>query len=208
MRCPTVVCAGRLWRVVAAHGPGSDNAVMAESSGWVVLVYRVPSEPSRLRAQVWRRLRQLGALYLQNAVVALPADPAAERSLLRLQEEITTEMGGSAQVFRAVALAGQEQVIASMNAARDEEYAEIVDRCRDFLTEIERETAATHFTYAELEENEEDLNKLRSWFEKVRGRDRFDAGGAGEAEQRLAECATVLEEFAARVYARDSTQDV
>lgn len=181
---------------------------MHESSGWVVLVYRVPSDPSRLRAQVWRRLRQLGAIYLQNAVVALPYDAAAERSLLRLQEEITTEMGGSAQVFRAVALAGESQVIESMNAARDEEYTEIVDRCRDFLAEIERETAATHFTYAELEENEEDLNKLRSWFEKVRGRDRFGAGGAVIAKQRLAECATVLEEFAANVYTRDSTQDV
>lgn len=183
-----------------------DNGAMSESSGWLLLVYRVPSEPSRLRAQVWRRLRRLGAVYLQNAVVALPDDPGSERSLLRLQEEITTEMGGTAQVFRAAAIAGEHQVVASMNAARDEEYAEIVSRCADFLAEIDSETAATHFTYAELEENEEDLAKLHGWFDKVAARDRFAARGASDAERRLAECDTALEGFAARVYARDSTK--
>lgn len=182
----------------------ADTSPVTESPGWLLLVYRVPSEPSRLRAQVWRQVRRLGAIYLQNAVVALPDDPLAERSLRRLQEEIATEMGGSAQVFRSAALAGEDDVVAAFNAARDEEYTEIVSRCQGFLAEIVRETVARHFTYAELEENEEDLVKLRGWFDKVKARDRFAAHGAETAEQCLSECGAALEEFAAHVYTRDS----
>src|ERR687898_153907 len=37
---------------------------------WVLLVYRIPREPSRHRVAVWRKLRDLGALYLQDGVAA------------------------------------------------------------------------------------------------------------------------------------------
>jgi DNA-binding transcriptional regulator PaaX len=131
-----------------------------DSPTWLLLTYRVPSEPSRLRATVWRRLKALGAIYLQNSVAALPDDPAAERSLRALRVEIG-ELGGSAQLLRAEALVGGADLDAAYNAARDEEYAEIVARCRDFVAEIEKETACRHFTYGELEENDEDLAKLR-----------------------------------------------
>ena len=43
--------------------------------GWFVLVYKLPSEPSRYRASVWRKLKAAGAVYLQNGVAALPEDP-------------------------------------------------------------------------------------------------------------------------------------
>jgi DNA-binding transcriptional regulator PaaX len=42
---------------------------------WFVLVYKLPSEPSRYRASVWRKLKAAGAVYLQNGVAALPNDP-------------------------------------------------------------------------------------------------------------------------------------
>ena len=48
---------------------------------WLLLIYRVPSEPSRLRATVWRRIKSLGAIYLQSSAAALPASVTAERSL-------------------------------------------------------------------------------------------------------------------------------
>ncbi len=40
---------------------------MAESQSWLLFIYKIPSEPSRLRATVWRRLKGLGAIYLQNS---------------------------------------------------------------------------------------------------------------------------------------------
>jgi hypothetical protein len=173
---------------------------MAELHSWLVLVYRVPSEPTRLRATVWRRLKALGAVYLANSVAALPASAESERALRSLRNEIS-EMGGSAQLLSARALAGDADVVATFNAARDEEYTEIVSRCDDFLAEIERETAAQKFTYAELEENDEDLVKLRGWFEKVRARDVLGAALADDAARAVERCQRALESFAERVYA-------
>ncbi|MFF2080840.1 Chromate resistance protein ChrB [Kitasatospora sp. NPDC058162] len=173
---------------------------MADAIEWLLLVYRIPTEPTRLRAGVWRRLKALGAVYLQNSVAVLPASPETERALRVLRNDIG-EMGGSAQLLRAEALAGQDEVIAALNAARDEEYTEVIDRCQDFLKEIAEETAAEHFTYAELEENDEDLAKLKAWFDKVRARDRLGAGRQTEAAAALQECEAALEGFAERIYA-------
>jgi hypothetical protein len=173
---------------------------VAERVSWLVLVYRVPSEPTRLRAAVWRRLKALGAVYLANSVAALPASAESERALRSLRNEIGG-MGGSAQLLAAQALAGEADVVATFNAARDEEYTEIVSRCGDFLAEIERETAAEKFTYAELEENDEDLVKLRGWLAKVRARDVLGAGRSEDAVRALERCQQALERFAERVYA-------
>ena len=170
---------------------------------WLVLVYRVPSEPTRLRATVWRRLRSLGAVYLQNSVTALPADPAAERALRKLRHDIIG-MGGTAVLMRSEALVGEAEVLTAFQAARNDEYEEIVDRCRDFLAQVEKEHVARHFSFAELEENEVDLVKLQNWFAKVRDRDAFGAPGRAQAEAALAECATALEGYAARVYEEES----
>ena len=170
---------------------------------WLVLVYRIPSEPSRLRATVWRRLKSHGAIYLQNSVAALPASPGNERALRVLRAEIG-QLGGTAQLLHADPLAGGTDITAAYNAARDDEYEEIVDKAQDFLAEIEKETATEHFTYAELEENEEDLTKLRRWQQKVAARDSLHAAGADQADAALARCTAALEEFAHHVYAADS----
>src|SRR6202034_1161072 len=63
--------------------------------GWLLLIYRVPPEPTRLRSTVWRRIKSLGAIYLQNSVAALPASTASERALRKLRREIT-DMSGTA----------------------------------------------------------------------------------------------------------------
>lgn len=177
---------------------------MSEPVTWLLLAYRIPSEPSRLRAGVWRRLKGLGAIYVQNSVAALPADPVAERHLRALRAEIAQMDGGSAQLLRADALAGGADLVTAYNAARDDEYKEIVDRCRDFLVEIDTETANSHFTYGELEENDEDLTKLRGWFEKVAARDRLGAPGREAAAKALDECTHALDGFADAVYAADT----
>ncbi|HET9691830.1 MAG TPA: Chromate resistance protein ChrB [Acidimicrobiales bacterium] len=183
--------------------PTRSPAARDRSSGWLLLVYRVPSEPTRLRATVWRRLKSLGAIYLQSAAAALPATAAGERALRKLRHEII-ELGGSAVLLRCDALAGEEEVVAAFQAARDDEYEEIVDRARDFLVQVDKEHAADHFTFAELEENEVDLVKLQNWLAKVQARDTFGSPGRQAAVEALAACEASLEGYAGQVYARDA----
>ena len=132
-----------------------------------MLIYHVPPEPTRLRSTVWRRIKSLGAIYLQNSAAALPANAATERALRKLRREII-EMSGTAALLSCEVLAGESDIHNAFQAARNDEYEEIVDRCEDFLAQVKKEYAANHFTYAELEENEVDLVKLRNWFAKVR----------------------------------------
>jgi DNA-binding transcriptional regulator PaaX len=170
--------------------------------GWLVLVYRIPSEPTRLRATAWRRLKALGAIYLQNSVAALPMGAAAERSLRKLQHEIL-EMSGTAVLMNCSVLTGEASILATYQAARTDEYEEIVDRCEGFLAELQKEYVKSHFSYAELEENEVDYTKLANWLAKVQARDEFAAPGRTEAESAVKNCEQALEEYAARVYAEE-----
>jgi len=172
-------------------------------AGWLVLIYRIPAEPTRLRAAVWRRLKAAGAIYLQNSVAALPRSAAAERLLRSLRRDIV-EMGGTAQVLAAEVLTGEADIVGAFNAARDDEYAEIVDRCNDFEVEIAHEIQTGHFTFGELEENDEDLSKLTAWLAKVATRDVLGATGRQSVDEALARCTTALEGFAEHVYAADS----
>jgi len=171
--------------------------------GWLLLIYRVPPEPTRLRSTVWRRIKSLGAIYLQNSVAALPASPAAERSLRRLRKEIT-DMSGTAMLISAAVLAGEADVRGAFQAARNAEYEEIVDKCEDFLRGVQKEYDENHFTYAELEENEVDLVKLKNWLAKIVERDVFGADGRAATERALESCEQSLEAYAARVYAEEA----
>jgi hypothetical protein len=180
-----------------AADPLGSESTSAET--WLLLVYRVPSEPTRLRAAVWRRLKSLGAVYLQNSAAALPAGDSAERALRRLRREIL-EMDGSAMLLSCSALVGGQDIAALFQTARDSEYEEILDKCRDFHTGLEKEYTANHFTYGELEENEVELVKLRAWFAKVQARDVYAAPKGDAALQALKACETALETSAARVY--------
>jgi hypothetical protein len=182
-----------------------DGAAAGDGAGpgWLLLIYRVPPEPTRLRSTVWRRIKSLGAIYLQNSVAALPASTANERSLRKLRREIT-DMSGTAMLMACSVLAGEAEVRASFQAARNDEYEEIVDKCEDFLRQVQKEYDENHFTYAELEENEVDLVKLKNWFAKIIERDAFGASGRAACEQFLEKCEQSLEAYAARVYAEEA----
>jgi uncharacterized protein YdbL (DUF1318 family) len=105
----------------ASAGPGGDGR-------WVLLAYRMPREPSRPRIAVWRKLERLGVARLGDGLVALPADARTREQFDWVADEIG-EGGGTATVWLATpATLGQEQQIAaSMQAARAAEYQAVID---------------------------------------------------------------------------------
>jgi hypothetical protein len=168
---------------------------------WLLFTYKVPPEPARKRVALWRRLKSMGAVYLQNGVCLLPKINDHARRLKMLQNDVT-EMSGESVILETAALDRQqkEKVVARFMADRDEEYREFLSRCDDFEAEIAKETTACHFTYAEIEENDVDLKKLQSWLGKIRKLDFYEATLAVEAEQRLRNCEALLEIYAQRVF--------
>jgi hypothetical protein len=170
-------------------------------SHWLLLIYKVPPEPAKKRVALWRRLKGMGAVYLQNGVCLLPKTDDHVRHLKMLENDIT-EVSGEAVILETVALdrPQEEKVLARFKADRDEEYREFLAKCADFDAEIGKETAASHFTYAELEENDVDLKKLQGWLEKIRKLDFYGATLANESEVRLRECEAVLDAYAQKVF--------
>jgi hypothetical protein len=172
---------------------------MADHLSWLVLAYRVPGEPTRMRAAVWRRLKRAGAVYLATSVAVLPDSPAAERLLRRLRNDVRT-MGGSAQVLRAEAAAGEIDVIRQVNAARDNEYAQVIAACNELVIDIDSRVAAGRCALAELNECGKELEKLSRWNDKIRSVDAFGASQAEPAATALAKCQDALDDLAECVY--------
>jgi hypothetical protein len=174
---------------------------------WLVFIPLLPASPSSLRVLVWRRMRAAGAAALQQGVWALPQTPEHEQFLHDVLRE-AQQQGGRGILMAATPLdAGQAtEVVERFRADRDEEYQEFCVRCGDFLAEIAKETAAHNLTFAALEENEHDLQKLHTWLEKIRVRDFFGAFRAHAAAEALAACERTLQGFAEAIYAREGLQ--
>jgi hypothetical protein len=135
-----------------------------------------------LRVQVWRKLRSLGALYVQQSVCLLPDRPEVAREVRRLLDRVDHQ-GGAGRCWRIMFTeAGEErQVIAELNAAREAEYAEVLERLPALREELDQERARGRLTYAEVEESEADLERFRSWLAKIAARDYFGAPGGAAA---------------------------
>lgn len=168
---------------------------------WILLTYKVPPEPAAKRVALWRRLKAMGAIYLQNGVCVLPRTDDHVRQLKMLENDVT-EMGGEAVLLETTSLdkGQQDKVVARFRADRDEQYREFLGRCGGFEAEIAKEIAKEKFTYAELEEEDIDLKKLQNWLEKIKSLDFYGATLAQEATERLAACEALLEDYARRVF--------
>jgi hypothetical protein len=171
------------------------------TTSWLLLTYKVPPEPAARRIAIWRRLKGMGAIYLQNGVCLLPRTDAHLRRLKMLEKDIADAQGESV-LLESVALGrGQEEkVVARFRADRDEAYVEFIDKCDDFEREVAKEIAASHYTYAELEENDVDLKKLQGWLAKIEKLDFYGGERAEEARTRLKGCEAVLDDYARRVF--------
>jgi hypothetical protein len=177
-----------------AAGPGADRPGRV---AWLVLAYRLPARPG-LKATIRRRLAATGAVYLANAVAAVPASPAAERAFRRVRSMIG-EAGGSAQVLRAGVIEGGADLAGTFNAARDQEYGQIITGCGDVVSAIDDLTAAGRFRYADLASNDAELTRLSTRYETTRALDALGAASAEQARSALATCRAVLDDFARRV---------
>ena len=168
---------------------------------WTVLIVRLPADPSRHRVAVWRELRRVGALLLGQGVWAVPTTPAFTGGLdraVRLAER------GDGEVVLLEAAARDEANAARLEglftAAREAEWAEFVSDCAKYEAELDKEIGTQKFTLAELDEEEQSLDRLRRWYREIKLRDLFGAPSAAEAEQRLKHCSERLEDYADRVY--------
>ena len=178
-----------------------DTAPATGAQAWLLLTYKVPAEPAKRRIALWRKLKALGAIYLQSGVCLLPNVDSHVRRLKLLQNEIAA-MEGDAVLLETVGLdrVQEQKVIARFSSERNEAYQEFISRCADFEAEITKERAVGKFTYAGAEENEEELIKLQAWLEKIVRLDFYGASLRPEAEGWLLRCTALLDNYAREMF--------
>ena len=168
---------------------------------WLLLVVRVPAEPSRHRVAVWRELRKVGALSLGQGVWATLDLPFFSQGVQRatalaenaLGEVITMTAQGRAEADAT----GLERLY---NQARTADWAEFLGDCAKFEAELAKEIRIQKFTLAELEEEEQSLERLRRWHRDLTLRDVFGTPERGLATDRLKACTAACENYAELVF--------
>ncbi|MGG5173178.1 Chromate resistance protein ChrB [Pseudarthrobacter sp. J1738] len=169
-------------------------------SSWLVMLVQVPSEPSRHRVAVWRELRRFGAVPVGQGAWTAPDVPVCREGADKARALARSGGGELILLTTGSTDADAAKLRALFDAAREDEWAEFVADCGKFKDEIAREISKHKFTLAELEEEEQNLERLRRWFRTIRARDVFGSPSAARADEDLAACAVVLEEFSGLVY--------
>ena len=178
------------------------NPVGTGRIGWVVLIVKLPSEPSRHRVAVWRELRRVGAIQLGQGSWALPAVPAYADIVTGVVELVGRHEG---EVLTLNAVVGDDvtadRIRSLYDNARRAEWAEFDSECGKCLAELQREIVSEKFTLAELDEEEQNVDRLRRWSRELRLRDVFDSVPVEVTQAQLDGCAAELDKFTALVYA-------
>ncbi|MFC4768607.1 Chromate resistance protein ChrB [Effusibacillus consociatus] len=132
---------------------------------WLSLCYKIPPEPSAKRVYVWRKLKRLGAILIQDAVWVLPVTPRTLEQFQWLAAEIA-ELGGEAFLMESrFVLPGQEEALVKQFVQQvDVAYAEI-------LSDLEREMA--------------DLSALSKRYQQIRGQDYFQSDFGKKVREAL-----------------------
>src|SRR6202171_6267626 len=93
---------------------------------WRVLIYRVPTEPASKRVAVWRDLKRLGALYLQQCACIFPDIPG-------VSDEVN-------QVAAKIPALGGETFLLEVPRLEPEDEARIIEAFRSPCTRVYADT--------------------------------------------------------------------
>ena len=132
---------------------------------WVLLVYKIPREPTAGRAYVWRKMKRLGALLLHDSVWVLPSTPWTREQFQWLAVEII-ELGGEAFLWEShLLLNGQTEALV-----------------QQFLSKVE---TAYQEILAEMEQEHADLVALSRKYQQVQTQDYFQSALGKHVRDRL-----------------------
>lgn len=172
---------------------------------WTTLIYQIPREMHKNRMAVWRKLKSIAAYNVLQSIWILPESESADKEFRALEEQI--KQNGGKSIFCKTVIEREEEnlkLIEGFNSERELDYNEFLDKCNDFDHEMAHETETENFTYAELEENEHEIEKLQIWLNKIIQKDYFDCPLKSLAIERLKNCKELLSLFGNEVYNRSA----
>lgn len=175
---------------------------------WLLLLTQLPATPSSLRVNVWRRLKNKGAISYQNGSWILPRLAENENYLKRLQLFIS-ENNATSHLFilKSIDAATDAAIIEKARLDREEEYQEVFEQCETFQSELKEESKNRILTFIELEDNEQKLYRLKHWISKINARDIVkDSPIYQKLVEKFQACCELLKAYTFQVYEREGIQ--
>jgi DNA-binding transcriptional regulator PaaX len=169
----------------------------AHKRRWLILIYHLPREPSRHRVAVWRRLKTLGALYLQDGAATLPDEVFTREQLEWLQLRVR-EAGGEATLWEALpnTVAENRVLVEEFLALREVAYRALIERA----DRLGQKAAIGSGGKALLE----DFAKLERDFRTERRRDYFKSPLRGVAYRAIRGARSIVKENAGHAVREDA----
>jgi hypothetical protein len=140
---------------------------------WIVFIYKVPSKPTKYRAYLWREIKKLGALYLQDGVCIVPDTDDVHLFIGALAEKVHQ-------------WEGQEFTFLSSTFSK-EEYKELIPWVNRFLEYMEEEEE-WEFSDAQSRKVRDEFQKLLRQFQGIEARDYFEADMGRELRLMIEQC--------------------
>jgi hypothetical protein len=141
---------------------------------WIVFVYKIPSKPTKYRAYVWREMKKIGALYLQDGVCLVPDFDDVQLFISDLGKKIIS-FGGQENAFHSKAFSEEQTkaLILQFNEAREKEYEEITPWLQRIMQYFEEEET-WEYSEAQVQKIREDFRKMQRQFQIIESRDYFE----------------------------------
>lgn len=151
---------------------------------WLLLVHQLPASPSKVRVKTWRRLQQLGAVAIRNAVYVLPHTPQAREDFEWMKAEVVANKG-DASIFAADTIdsLSDDDIVQAFRADRERTLTAIRDDARRLLRSGRRAGARG----TNLRRPQRAVRQVRDRLTQVTSNDLFGARGREEAETALAD---------------------
>ncbi len=156
---------------------------------WLILIHQIPAKPTYLRAKIWRRLQQVGAIPIKQAVYVMPDTEQNFEDLGWIAKEIT-DRSGEAVILNAKLLEGltDKQVVELFKKARRTDYEKILAEARTLLNSYHSKGT----TDSLLSECKAGLRRLTKSFNKTVGIDFFPGAEQSKTEAYLTEMETIF----------------
>ena len=132
---------------------------------WLLLHYTLPSHPSARRVYVWRKLKRLGAILLNESVWVIPDTPRTAEQFQWLTAEIQ-EMKGDAYLWRS-------------NLFYDAHEASLMDQFMEQVDSLFKELLK------KIKKKNPDLAELSREYQQIAGRDYFNSAFGKQVREKL-----------------------
>jgi hypothetical protein len=170
---------------------------MKKPSNWLVVLYDVPSSPSKLKVRLWREFKRIGALYPQLSICVVPDNTKSMESIKNIEKLLNNEHDFTVLTAKGRGIKDQGKILSMFRIERDKQFEEILEECQEFIDEIKLNVTNKKTTQEEAEEMEEVLEGLYRWFDRVKAIDWDEKSMIStKVEKLLKKCGSAMDGFA------------